>query len=508
MASLNKKTTKIGQKSGVKTATAKSKPAILEQVEKMNDIRDILEAFGLHGLCAECSTYWGRANADKYFYSVRDSGFANEYSLRPVNKLVGSLFVPYDSGKIDRCGRNSAAYYVYEIPVAYVSDDAAVWASMLKVEISGDLKGTYNASRRYYVQEELEIKKGASLQPFKLLTKFDRAVVPIQTDKALLNIILSSNKFAYDFVCKNDVAPLNFLMAPYLETLHKAGYAFAQDFFGRGIKPNDADCLNRLCKRGSNPAEIFKTSKAVYKVLGPSERNMTLWDTYRKMDKFGRITQETIRQSYDHAMSIKNLDLIYQILGQTYNGKPLFDWDSLYNYLVRLDKFEAIGNDEALLLLRDYLNMCRQLGMRPRTDGDSLKREHDVAARLCLNLRHEELDRQMEPACQRLSKYDYNEGVYFIRCIKGFEDLLSEATQQHSCLVSYGRDIANGLSNIFVMREVTNPDRSLITVELSIDRKTITQALTAYNKGIRNKSQREFLDRWLRYVKDVDRYSA
>ena len=51
------------------------------------------------------------------------------------------------------------------------------------------------------------------------------------------------------------------------------------------------------------------------------------------------------------------------------------------------------------------------------------------------------------------------------------------------------------------MRETAHPEKSLVTVELSPDLKTIRQKYLAYNQPIRNKSISDFLDRWHQHIK-------
>ena len=115
--------------------------------------------------------------------------------------------------------------------------------------------------------------------------------------------------------------------------------------------------------------------------------------------------------------------------------------------------------------------------------------------------RDEIISRDMQENCERMKKYNYTEGVYFVRAITSHDDLLDEANQQHNCVASYGRRIANGSSYIYVMREVANPEKSLITIELSPNGKTIRQKFLAYNRPIHNKSQSDFIERWLKFCK-------
>ena len=128
----------------------------------------------------------------------------------------------------------------------------------------------------------------------------------------------------------------------------------------------------------------------------------------------------------------------------------------------------------------------------------------------------------MQNNCEKMKKYDYTEGVYFVRGIRSHDDLLDEANQQHNCVAAYGSRIANGSSYIYVLREVAKPDKSLITIELSPDGRNIRQKYLeaeiwimavepspygrniiqkylAYNQPVRNRSQSEFIDRWMKH---------
>lgn len=173
--------------------------------------------------------------------------------------------------------------------------------------------------------------------------------------------------------------------------------------------------------------------------------------------------------------------------------------------------YEAIDNNQGLELLLDYLHMCNQLGMEARTDGDSLKREHDIAARLVRNrwqeehskamqAQKEEMERQIAEGNARLARSEYHESIYFVRPVRSYDDLLDEARQQHNCLACYVERIAKGESRIFFMRETAHPDRSLVSIELSPDLRTIRQKYLAYNQPIRNKSMSDFIDRWMRQM--------
>lgn len=306
----------------------------------------------------------------------------------------------------------------------------------------------------------------------------------------------------------------SYIVAPWLETLEKAGYKFAEYILRNRISSlatSSIDCLNRLTTAGSKPKDILKTTKAVYLTLKEEQRLKT-WDAFRRIANGPSITDDSIRMAYERNWNERNLEMVASVLAARYEGKPVFSWTSLVNYLGRLDMYEALCDSEALPILRDYLHMCSTLNMEPRIDGDSLKREHDIAARMVRErrdeLRKKKLDNYVlnqdrkisEGKDTKLARLDYSEGLYTIRRIRGYDDLQDEALQQHNCVAGYADRIAEGRSHILVMRETAHPDKSLITVELSPDFRQIRQKYLAYNQPVRSRSQSEFLERWMRQL--------
>lgn len=383
----------------------------------------------------------------------------------------------------------------------YVDRTGGFWKADMKIELDREVQqgmaqyANHTAYCENYTIGEWALVKNPRLMPTYFF---------VQTEEELLGILRDINPFAALWVEDKHEADVRCcLLAPHIEILCKAGYSFAYLFTDyTRMKEQDCVIFNRLCQRGSKPKDIFKTDKVVYSVL-KYETNMAIWDGFRKLKKCAKIGADAIQQAYDNGYDQRDLECFNSILAKRYDGKPVFTWNSLMQYLVRLDTFEAIGRKEAFILLDDYLSMCSQLHMAPRIDGDSLKREHDIAARNCRNRRNELIAAGMKNTCEKMKAYDYTEGIYFVRAIRDQDDLLDEANQQHNCVASYGSNIANGKSYIYVMREVARPDKSLITIELSPNGKTIRQKFLAYNQAIHNKSQSDFIERWLRYVRSV-----
>ncbi len=348
--------------------------------------------------------------------------------------------------------------------------------------------------------------KKAKLHAHKLVTVLNRD----ETEEILSRVNPYGSAFLKEFSLDsyNEVYPVDLLIAPQLEQLDKAGYKIAKEMRCelQGYEDNVTfEQFNRLCQPGKNMKEIFKTSKAVYTTLKNCEK-LSTWDIFRKMDKQGKLTAENVQRCYEGGYSEKELNEASVILNFMWKEKdtekPLFTWDTLQRYLERIDMYEAIDRTDGLMLLKDYLAMCRQLEMKPRIDGDSLRREHDVTARTLRQKKDEVRAAKMVGACTDNKKYDYAERSFFGRCIRSYDDLIDEATQQHNCVAGYADDIIAKKSYIFVVRETSNPDKSLATVEIS-PKGDIRQKLLAYNRPIRNKALTDFIDRLAKNFRDV-----
>lgn len=329
----------------------------------------------------------------------------------------------------------------------------------------------------------------------------------LQSEEQLDELLKQTNPYGREYFRNHDIwghyYPQRILLYPQLEQLHKLGYRFAENIaYDSFVDRKDEEYFKRLCQEGTDLKSIFKTTKPVYTTL-KEERSLELWDEYRRMVKMGRISDDTLQDLYSRNYRTVEIKEVGRILSRTYNGKQVFSFDSLINYLGRLDQYEAISGVEALQILDDYLFMCQQLQMEPRVDGDSLKREHDIAARLVRQQRNEILAREMSEACEKLQVWNYEGDKFFVRGVQSYDDLLDEAKQQHNCVASYANRISHGESKIYVLREKATPNRSLVTIEINPKGTEIRQKYLAYNQPIRNKAISDFIDEWLAHIRKV-----
>ena len=355
-----------------------------------------------------------------------------------------------------------------------------------------------------------------------------REVCAINFLNSVEDLLKKSNPYGYEFAVKENVPFITMLSMPKLEQLKKAGYAIADTIIGgmtelfstenfnyyyrNLVNFSEMKMMYRIFHKGTSLYDIISFPKDIAKEM-KSVDSVELWDTCRKLNSKKMLDVESLRLIKEMNWSNKDILKMYSIIIKEFEGKNYFTVGSLLRYLRRLDMYEAIPAQEALVLISDYIRCCHSLNVKPRFDSDSLKREHDVMARnLRIKLNEEyrqkqleknkTLSSQMKTACDKLHKYDYKEDVFFIRSINDFADLLDEANQQANCVASYAESIARENSKIFVMRETSHPDKSLITVELSPDN-TLRQKYLSHNRPIHNKAQSDFIGRWLKHVQSV-----
>lgn len=107
-------------------------------------------------------------------------------------------------------------------------------------------------------------------------------------------------------------------MAPQMEQLYKAGYDFV-----KSLNKNNIEEFNRLTQKGNSLKEIFKTEPYVFKMMR-HQTSLSVWDRFRKMAKRQGMTKQTLESIYEAGYADREVEYVYQLLGRTYNEKPIF----------------------------------------------------------------------------------------------------------------------------------------------------------------------------------------
>ena len=393
----------------------------------------------------------------------------------------------------------------------YVEEDGTCWKSNLVIRLSDYPEYDWSTKTTTWVKPvSVEL---IDMSEWALCDKFTQYDALIQGEEKVREILSKLNPDLIKYIDENPDDAWNnigyYAMCPQLETLKKAGFAFANQFLVNNkpfeayrriiLQQTEIEAFNRLCKRGTDLKEIFTVPPVVYNTLR-TNANILIWDELRKLGKKLNNPNEVKRLS-DMYSNQRDIKRICKILKRTYDGKPIFTPDTLLKYLDRVDIYEAIDTDEALELLDNYLLACQRLGKKPVTDGDSLKREHDVTMRLIRNPAcNDEVKGAIKKVGDALKPFAYSDANYFIRPIESFDDLLDEGNQQETGFATtYPKYIAKKQRFIFVMRSTEDPKKSVATVELYDDFSLGAHCLRQ-GRTMTDDAQLDFLERWMEHV--------
>lgn len=190
------------------------------------------------------------------------------------------------------------------------------------------------------------------------------------------------------------------------------------------------------------------------------------------------------------------------------NGKQLFTTQKLVNYLKRIDTYQAIYSEDGIVLLFDYVTMCKQMGIVPVTDSNSLKREHDVTARIYNGWKSEQFTKEQAEKFvkvhEKLSKYAYSDNRLIVVVPKTPQDLVNEGRGNRNCVASYVDSYAKSKSEIFFIRKKDDPEKSYITIETYGNGENLSQAFYASNQPINDANDMSFITEWLIHNKEVN----
>lgn len=299
-----------------------------------------------------------------------------------------------------------------------------------------------------------------------------------------------------------------YIKNPQIEKMFKSGLErFVVDWIH-----NPSDLFPRNFKNGNNLNEITKLPKFAWQLLKDEGiYDINKWNEFRVWVQKDNLSKEQLETILNlNIRDTSTIKAIRSILNSEYDGKKLYTLDTLLNYLSRVDMYQAIRTEEAIIILRDYIKMSLECNVEPVTNSNSLKREHDVVMRnhqILLRAKREEYKASLgEPFIERskeLSRYEYENNELKVIVPKEMEDLLQEGRNNNNCVGGYIERFAKGTSNIFFIRKKDDLERSYITIEVNNDFSGVRQAYYSSNREITKESDLNFIQSWVSHIKEI-----
>ena len=287
---------------------------------------------------------------------------------------------------------------------------------------------------------------------------------------------------------------------PVIEFLWKAGY---RNIVHNRIFGMDRENRNAILWERKKLKECFKFPLRILKLMPPEEWSLNdiqrvndLWEKYG-----GKVTDTEIRlvlqskvdiQLWSRATTYANAGRILKyIKNQTDKRKEK-----------NPDKRSISQNDTAQAY-RDYLQECEQLHLdlhdKEILFPKDLTAAHNRTMEQVKFEKNKADQEKFQKAVEKLEKFAWGEGEFFIRPAREQMELTAEGKALHHCVGGYIKRMAEGETAIFFLRKANEPDKPFYTLELQ--KKRVIQCRTEHNASYdRNPDVKNFVDMWMEKV--------
>ena len=286
---------------------------------------------------------------------------------------------------------------------------------------------------------------------------------------------------------------------PVIEFLWKTGY---RNIVHNRIFGMDRENRNAILWEREKLKECFKVPLRILKLMPPDEwklddvkRANYLWKNYGE-----RITDAEMRMALQSRTDVQSLT----------GAMPYAGIGKILKYIQKQtekrkeEKGHTTYTPEGIIrAYRDYLRECEQLHFdlhdREILFPKDLVAAHDRTMKQIAFEKNKADQEKFQKAVEKLEKFAWGEGEFFIRPAREQMELTAEGKALHHCVGGYIKRMAEGETAIFFLRKVSEPDKPFYTLELQ--KKRVIQCRTEHNASYdRNPDVKNFVDMWMEKV--------
>lgn len=432
-------------------------------------------------------------NCGEYFFSKQTEGRGhkdicpfcnNKYDVRRSNIKSYSFY--YDLAVIDNVDNKLILRYFevwrkYDYKTRSFKNNIVEYARIvpeLDIELASDRFVKYMSSEKVYHTKK--IRRWRIFTGMYGLRQYYKGIYLDNIEEKLKGTIYqyAPIKEAIKYLGNNNI--------DFLKLLEKAKYPSFELLMKAGLYKLALDCPEEFNEKGSFEKR-FGVNKKYFKF----------------MKKHNISKDELLVLKLLDEPNIRKIRRLLKI-----SGNWVHDLEKVSEY-VRLEKIEEYYRKQKGFIMHNYLDYIRnmeKLGV-PLTKKvllpDNFQEAHNVSIDKVNIVENKELNKKMQKRSKVLEKNIYSNNEFFIRPAKNLKDMRDEAQQQDNCVYkNYSEDYANGETDIYFLRKVDEPNKSLVTVEVL--KKKIRQKYQKKNRLV-TKQQNEFLKIW---EKDVIQKAA
>lgn len=286
---------------------------------------------------------------------------------------------------------------------------------------------------------------------------------------------------------------------PVIEFLWKTGY---RNIVHNRIFGMDRENRNAILWERKKLKECFKFPLRILKLMLPEEwklddvqRANYLWKNYGE-----RITDAEMQTALQSRTDVQSLT----------GAMPYAGIGKILKYIQKQtekrkeEKGHTTYTPEGIIrAYRDYLRECEQLHFdlhdREILFPKDLVAAHDRTMKQISFEKNKADQEKFQKAVEKLEKFAWSEGEFFIRPAREQAELTAEGKALHHCVGGYIRCMAEGETAIFFLRKANEPDKPFYTLELQ--KKRVIQCRTEHNASYdRNPDVKNFVDMWMEKV--------
>lgn len=226
---------------------------------------------------------------------------------------------------------------------------------------------------------------------------------------------------------------------------------------------------------------VFEISKDYY----PFMRKHNI--TYAQLKLLRLLKEKDIRK-------IRYLEKFIYYGDNTDSLREISKYISL-NRFIKYSKMQKGKFD--LYLYKDYLKFAKMLGFDLKNNRyafpKNLKEAHDELQKQFRVQSNKIIKEAILRRAKELSKNKYKDNKFIILPAPSLSAMKDESKQQNNCVRTYAEEYAKGVCDLYFMRNIDNPKKSLVTVEVQ-DNNIVQSRIK--NNDDPNKTQLAFLNKW------------
>lgn len=340
----------------------------------------------------------------------------------------------------------------------------------LKIELVNDRFTKYLSSE--WVKHTKKIKRWRVFTGMNRLNQYYKAIYLDDIQEKL-------NGTAYQYApikeaiqyMKNDKVDL-------LDIFKKAKYSSFEFLMKAGLYQLALNCPEKFEVKGSFEKR-FGLSKDHYKFM--KKHNIS----YNQLQVLKMI-------------KIKNISIINRLLKISFDSLNRIEKAHRYVDLIKLEEYSKKYKNFTLVNYLDYIRNLERLEIPLNNKRvlfpEDFDKAHDESVKKVKICDNKVLDKRIKRRYNELSKNEYKDNIFFIRPAKSLDDMKDEAKQQNNCVYkNYSEEYAFGDTDIYFLRKQTQPDKSLVTIEVK-NMKIVQKEQKMHNRL--TKEQEKFLEIW------------